>query len=401
VQTRAVLTAEPDTGRVPDAVAPPPGHLRFPLIDGLRAMAAVSILLFHAGGNAPAYSTTGTSALIGTLTIGVPIFFLISGFLLYRPFVAADVLGAPAIRTGPFLWRRALRIIPLYWVATTVVGLATFDSTHRVGGYFNGEPAWLYYAFGQVYARHGYGGGLQQGWTLCIEVTFYLALPFYALLALAFRRRVSGLAAELGLLVALGVASQVFRVWIGRSQDTAHLVRTLPAFFYLFAFGMGLAVVSVYAQLRPATRATRRVMALRPELLWAAAAVLYCLQAWVFRDIGNHRLMDITDGVIATFLLLPAVFDDGRRTPVRRFLGHPIVAWIGLVSYGMYLWHPQVLSAIDHTSMGSRIIDVGFVPRAALLLACTSVVAGVTYYTVERPVLRLKTWSPRRRGRSR
>src|SRR6476469_122976 len=93
---------------VPDAVAPPPGHLRFPLIDGARAMAAVSILFFHAAPDAPPAGATGVQALLAELAIGVPSFFLISGFLLYRPFVAADVLGAPAIGPGPFLWRRFL-----------------------------------------------------------------------------------------------------------------------------------------------------------------------------------------------------------------------------------------------------------------------------------------------------
>ena len=160
------------------------------------------------------------------------------------------MLGAPAIRAGPFR-RRAVRIIPLYWVALTVVGLATFSSTQRAGGYFSGEPAWIFYAFGQVYDQAAYGGGLQQAWTLAIELTL-LFLPLYALAAAKLRRRFDGMKGELALLVAMAALSQVFRVWIGGSPDTSHLVRSLPAWFYLFAFGMALAILSVHTQLRPA-----------------------------------------------------------------------------------------------------------------------------------------------------
>lgn len=384
--------------RVPDAVAPPPGHLRFPLIDGVRALAAVTILFYHAGTES---HTTGVGALIAELSIGVPVFFLISGFLLYRPFVAADVLGAPPIGAGPFLWRRALRIVPLYWFALTVVALTTFESTARPGGFFSGEPGWIFYAFGQVYDAGAFGGGLQQAWTLCIEVTFYLVLPLYALMAAAIRRRGGGLAGDLIVLLAFAVASQVFRVWITNSADTAHLVRTLPAFFYLFAFGMALAVLSVYAQ-RPGTaRAVARIGGLRPEVAWAAAIALYCLLAWVIRDTHKGRLIDITQGVIAALVLLPAVFDDGRRTAVRRFLGHPVVAWLGLVSYGLYLWHPQVLSALHHVSITDRIVSHGFIPSALLLLVCTAALSGVTYYAIERPVLKLKRWRPSARRSTR
>jgi peptidoglycan/LPS O-acetylase OafA/YrhL len=110
----------------------------------------------------------------------------------------------------------------------------------------------------------------------------------------------------------------------------------------------------------------------------------------VIRPTGVDPLIDVTDGVIATLVLLPAIFDDGHRTPVRRLLGYRLVAWIGLVSYGIYLWHPQVLSAIHHTAIGDRIVDQGFLPTALLLMVCTAALSGVTYYAIERPVLRLK-----------
>ena len=106
---------------VPDAVAPPPRHPRFEQIDGLRAIAALSIVVAHAAvfGLAIGQSTTGR--LLAHLNIGVTIFFLISGFLLYRPFIAHRGGGPPSPATRDYAKRRLLRIYPAYWLVLTVL----------------------------------------------------------------------------------------------------------------------------------------------------------------------------------------------------------------------------------------------------------------------------------------
>lgn len=105
----AVIEHPADTGQ--------PGrseHAHFPCFDGLRAIAAGAVLLHHAG-FATGYSGSGR---FGQLTAhgdaGVSIFFLISGFLLYRPFVNAHLSGRSPTSADRFLWRRALRILPGY-----------------------------------------------------------------------------------------------------------------------------------------------------------------------------------------------------------------------------------------------------------------------------------------------
>jgi peptidoglycan/LPS O-acetylase OafA/YrhL len=369
-------------GHVPDAVAPPPGHLRLPLVDGVRAIAATTVLFLHVGGSTHAAREAGWGDLIGGLGIGVPIFFVISGFLLYRPFVAADVLGAPAIRAGAFLWRRALRIIPLYWVALTVIFLLTHNSTDRPGGFFSGEPWWIFYGFGQVYDGDATGGGLTQAWTLCIEVTFYLALPLYAFGVARIRRAASTLSAEFGVLALIAVASLAFREAV---KGTTALY-TLPSFFYLFVCGMLLAILSVEAERTPET--SRRLIGVT-RYAWPVALVLFCIQNWVIRDLDVSLATDVTDAVIATLVMTPAVFGDAA-TRVRRFLGHPAVMWVGLVSYGLYLWHPQVVSAAYSAGIGDHFTGLGYFPFAILMFLCTAALAGCTYYAIERPVLKLK-----------
>ena len=109
-------------GSIPDAMSAPDG--RHPPIDGLRAFAAIAVLLTHvsiysglvaAGGDAARYAQR--------LEVGVAIFFVISGFVLYRPFLQARLDARELPRVGRYAGRRALRIVPAYWLALTVAAV--------------------------------------------------------------------------------------------------------------------------------------------------------------------------------------------------------------------------------------------------------------------------------------
>ena len=99
---------------------------------------------------------------------------------------------------------------------------------------------------------------------------------------------------------------------------------------------------------------------------------------------------------VAFFLLLPAIFGPQDRSPVRAFLRNPVVAWLGLISYGVYLWNEAIIEKyLDwtdrtpfNTYLGSMLLVVVIV---------TIAVATTSYYALERPVLRLKSRVPDRR----
>ena len=117
------------------------------------------------------------------------VFFLISGFLLYRPFVAARLRGArPARAPAPYAWRRFLRIVPAYWLALTVVG------ARGSGRAACSPPAGIptFYGLAQIYRETTIGGGLTQAWTLCIEVAFYAFLPLWGAGCMRFLPLASG-----------------------------------------------------------------------------------------------------------------------------------------------------------------------------------------------------------------
>jgi peptidoglycan/LPS O-acetylase OafA/YrhL len=103
-------------------VAPPPGHPRFPLLDGVRALAALSIVFLHVGDGTGFARTNALGAFTSRMDAGVALFFVLSGFLLYRPFVAARLDDRPAPSAGRYLRRRLLRIVPAYWLALLVMG---------------------------------------------------------------------------------------------------------------------------------------------------------------------------------------------------------------------------------------------------------------------------------------
>src|SRR3954447_17536908 len=127
---------------------------RFPYIDSLRALAALSVLATHV---APHAGNSWVLPIAARLEVGVAVFFLISGFLLYRPFVRARLLGEQPRRVRAYAWRRALRIVPAFWVALTLITIWL-----DVPGVFSWHDGPLYYGVAQTWTQRTIGGGLSQ-----------------------------------------------------------------------------------------------------------------------------------------------------------------------------------------------------------------------------------------------
>src|SRR3954452_13595310 len=96
-------------------VHPARPHDRFPAFDGVRALAVLMVVVYHAVFFNANFATRG-GAVLGTLNAGVWIFFVTSGCLLYRPFAAAHLSDAPAVAYGGYAIRRVARIYPAYWL---------------------------------------------------------------------------------------------------------------------------------------------------------------------------------------------------------------------------------------------------------------------------------------------
>jgi peptidoglycan/LPS O-acetylase OafA/YrhL len=379
----------------PEAVAPPPRHLRFPLVDGMRAIAVLSVVVVHSAFFAGADSGTLPGRLLAHLNIGVTIFFLISGFLLFRPFVAHRGGGPPAPSVRDYAKRRFLRIYPAYWLVLAVLlvlpGLPSVDYG-RLWPMLTLLHA-LPVASGPQCSVQVTSCGLAQTWSLVAELTFYLALPIYAVLTERITRGLSVRAwgaAQALLLAALAIASVALEylvlapapLWFGWTVGGTGL---------WFALGMGLAVVSVLAHGEGANGRLTAIMARGGAVLWLVAIagyVVLCLAVppSMFLLTTNQRLViHVAFAGIALLLLAPVTLSVNPGGIVARLSGARVMTWLGLVSYGIFLWHYAVV-----LTLGPAHGTAGFLALCAGTLIISVLCAAASYYLLERPLMRLK-----------
>jgi peptidoglycan/LPS O-acetylase OafA/YrhL len=397
------------------APAAPDGH--FPCFDGLRALAALSIVLTHVAFASGANSLNILGVFFARMDGGVAVFFVLSGFLLYRPFVLAHLHGRPRPSTGPFLWRRFLRIYPAYWVVLTVVVYVFADNSIPTLKTFV-----LYYSLMNIYFAGYAFGPLLQSWTLSTEIAFYVLVPIWAYLVsrrrattpeARLRREVIGIAT----LALTSVAWKAFVLSAGFSDGrVGQLKLWLPWWLDLFAVGMLFAVGSVAVRELSWPTPLRLDRKWAPGVCWLLAVASFWLVSagiglphvtptiplhllW-----GQHYLYGLTAGL----LVLPAVFGPQRADTslIRRFLTTKVMVYLGVISYGIYLWHEpwidRYLSWVDlrtftvytsdvpfawHTS---RFVSVPFFTFLLAVLALTIASASISWFAVERPVLKLK-----------
>ena len=370
----------------------------FPAMDGYRAVAALAVLLAHVALLSGIVRTNTTfGPYLARADVGVSVFFLLSGFLLYRPFVAARLAGRPSGSLGGYVRRRALRILPAYWFALTIVAFVLkapgFESPHSIPAhYLLLHP----YDVDQVT-----GGPIQQSWTLATEVAFYVFLPVWAwLLARRDRTPSRQIRVEVIGLVALWSAAIGLKLAVviqGTDTERFGLYGTwLPFRLDEFALGMGLAVASAWITHRqvrlPAwTRtvaATLGCWAIAALLFWFTSTQLDLDPVPIFTP-RQALVARMFYAFIALFLLLPAVLGPADRGPVRGIFSSRIMIWLGLVSYGIYIWHEAWQDKwLERT--GDPMFGSPFWPMLGVTLVLTLASAAISWYLVEKPALRFK-----------
>ncbi|MEP7089914.1 MAG: acyltransferase [Nocardioidaceae bacterium] len=350
---------------------------RFPHLEGLRAVAALLVVVSHVG------FWTGSS-LRGPLgglgargDVGVAVFFAVSGFLLGYPRIGNRV------PTGPYLGRRAVRILPAYLLALAVVVAACLGSGRPVGA-------------GQVVAHllvlQGLTGDLfqsfSQTWSLTTELSFYLLLPLVTRgLSLVRARRalaLLGLAALAGLVATAASAA-------GSGPVARAVGLSVVGHAAWFAVGLGVAVALAVEPARPP--AWWRLLRTSPDTLTAAACVLLVLAATGAAgprglspsSPGAALVKEVLYAGIAGSLLLACVSSSPERGMLTRVLDSAPLREAGRISYGIFLWHVLVLQQLfDHT--GLSVFRAPFWPVLLVVLVGSAVVAAASYRWLERPL---------------
>ena len=399
------LTDDPDLGSDHGAAAPPdpegpeagpvphprehthgaPLLRHVPALDGLRGAAVAGVLLFHA------------NLLLGGY-LGVDLFFVLSGFLI-SSLLLAERRERGRIDLRRFWARRARRLLPA--LAGLMVGIVVFAlvfaDSNQLGQIRSDGLATMFYVanWHAIFSKTGYWdlfvapSPLEHMWSLAIEEQFYVIWPFVAYAVLRTRRtgdgRVArgprrlfvvsvGLAlASLTTMVLLASPSSVERVYLGTDTRAASML-------------IGAALASWLAWRGPVRSVAGRVAV---ELLGLVGLVVLAV-AWVRVDgqtIGLYR-----GGLFLCGLSVAAVIAavaHPRSGPLAVALSFRPLRWLGMISYGLYLWHWPVFIVLDEQRVG---LDRW--PLFAVRLVVSLALALLSFYALELPIRerRLPRW---------
>lgn len=368
-----------------------PRHI--PSLDGLRAIAILAVLAYHAsvGARADGPIAAWTLTLAGGGWMGVDLFFVLSGFLITG--ILLETRGAEGYyRT--FMVRRALRILPLYYVTVLllVAGSTLLTGTGAVeGATLRGAQEWYWtHLVNVLVVRGGFSAAsLHTGhfWSLALEEQFYLVWPLVVALCPPDRlRRLCVILIGGALAVRIGLFLDAGTGWLMSSY-------VLPfARLDTLALGAWLAVVARQPGGLPAVwPSVRRLGALGAGVLVLVAALAGTLQwgPWPMQTVGYTAV-----ALVAAAMLVLAIRSTG---PMSSLLRSRPLQHIGRRSYALYVLHSPLIAFAEYAgasrdgigaAVGSQL--AGLLIWAVALLAVTLVLAECSWMAIERPCLALK-----------
>lgn len=349
---------------------PGSSFVHVPSLDGLRGVAVAAVVVYH----------LWPDALPGGF-IGVDVFFVLSGFLLTSLLVReADASGT--IRLGQFFIRRTRRLLPamLLLVTTLAIYAAVWANAVELERLRRHGLAallyvanWLFISDGTTYTDVVAGASpLRHVWSLSIEEQFYVILAGAIALAAALTatRRSTRRCVIVGSVV-LGAASALWMIIAninGSSLDRLYFGADTRAQALLIGAALG-------ATLRggpvAGSRRTSAAALLSVAVLVVVSATASENATWMYR--GGFTLAALAAGMVIV---------GGPATPwIRRVLEWPPLRLLGIISYGVYLWHWPILVILDEARLGLR----DFAHRIVVLVV-TLIVATLSYRLLERPI---------------
>jgi peptidoglycan/LPS O-acetylase OafA/YrhL len=331
-----------------------------PALEGLRAVAVFVVISSHFFG----------PAIPGDL--GVTAFFVLSGFLITW-LLLKEYRTAGTVSVRNFYVRRVLRIFPAYYCFITV---------SYVIDYFRGHPwdralgfSGVWYVVNYYNATHGHPQtSIVHAWSLAVEEQFYLLWPL-VLLALVQRRTVNALAILAAIIAA--VAAWRSFLYLDLHVGTAYVYNAFDTRFDDLAVGCFLAFCASQSWFLTFARAVSR----------SAALPIVTLALLIFSRFGissayHYSLGFTVDALLVMVLLVQVLLQ--YRHPMWSWLQHPVVRYLGIISYPLYLWHAWALD------VGRRLHVLPVASQLMVGVASCIVVATGSYFLIEKPFLALK-----------
>ncbi len=357
-----------------------------PALDGLRALAVLLVILFHASTFAEGNPSGNPASAIFYGKTGVQLFYVLSGFLLSLPYAQWFFGLRKRPSTLLFYKRRALRVGPAYWVSLLILGLATAPTIASVRdvalhAVFLSNTTWLStFSINGVY------------WTMAIEVQFYALLPliWLAIYGLARLVRPAGaLVVILAALVLISLASHIIGA-SGRFATVPVVASAILSYaampYWLGVFACGIGAAAAYTFLTRVSRIPAQLQARLRTFSTVAclAGIAFGLMLAFSPDAHHWLVQDLLFGLAYTGLLAGVLL--GAPIFRRLFASRP-ARLLGLISYSFYIWHRVVLHVLASKfgfihSLPGRVVALFIV--GTLLSAA---VAYASYQLLERPFL--------------
>jgi peptidoglycan/LPS O-acetylase OafA/YrhL len=308
-------------------------------LTGIRAVAALLVMLTHAAYTTGKYNHGYVGLVYSRMEIGVAIFFVLSGFLLFGPWVNAAASGGESPSVRRYARNRVRRIMPAY-IVTVLVAYAIYhfrtagpNPGHTWMGLFRNLTLSQIYTDNYLYSY--LHQGLTQMWSLAVEVAFYVVLPLlaYVLFVVLCRRRWRPVL----LLTGLSGLALITPAWLILVHTTDFLPDGaglwLPTYLPWFLGGMVLAVV--------------QVMGVRAYALACVPLALACyfIVSTPIAGAPTTSPAELREAlfkaafyaVIATLMVAPLALGD--RGVYERFLASRTMVFLGEISYEIFLIH--------------------------------------------------------------
>jgi peptidoglycan/LPS O-acetylase OafA/YrhL len=344
-------------------VTPASDPKRLPALDGMRAIAVFVVIVGHAN-----YPVKGVPA-----DLGVNLFFVLSGFLITR-ILLKEFDQSGRISFSSFYYRRTLRIFPAYY-AFLAVSFALDRIMHDPWPTSLTVSA-VTYTVNYFNALHGHPTtSIAHAWSLAVEEQFYLLWPL-ALVVLIRRGWLFG-----GTLAIALVALAWRTILVGLGADVAYVYNAFDTRMDCLAIGCLVAIAAKEG------RGQNAIAALSAKA-WHPLVTMFLLlvSRWAPSKAYHYSLGFTVEAILCALLLIQVM----RLAPLTgwKWLDHPVMRYLGLISYPMYLYHAIGGAFGRRAPFGGEPVEFIVTVLATIGLATGS------YYVIERPFLRRRDAHP-------
>jgi peptidoglycan/LPS O-acetylase OafA/YrhL len=345
-----------------------------PEIDGFRFVAIFYVFVYHLSENIglnssahqlSVYKGDWLAQMAGVLSIGVPLFFVVSGFVLGMPFAEMHLKGGKRVSLKKYFLRRITRLEPPYILCLLLLLALKVVNRGSFAQYLPHFLASVFYVHNAIYATFSTINVV--AWSLEIEVQFYILAPILGMVFLIKSLRFRRLTLCLLIIVSTFLSHAV--------ANDGRLALSLAGYAQYFFCGLLLADIHVVSNGRYRSGWAWDAVSvvgwpLQLALLTWAPAVVVWIAPWL------------------TLLLYQSAF---RGVAIRQFFVNPMVTTIGGMCYTIYLLHSYLiygLGLLTERILGSSGYEIRLAIQFALMAPVVLLVSGIYFRLVERPCMR-------------